>query len=294
MSACSQQTLCRIYNHTDRHTARKCQRFHRCDHPQCQMIWMEWEGQTGMCRWSTSTFENSGGCTALDMPEWRETTEQIDWREQQPSQRACFSEVLKCWGSWDTTCVYKAKDITSSIARRKKAWKEEALDDLLWKDERGPSSIRRTLEPFQRQCWGTFWETGRSAYGFFRAHRYHLEQNWIDLTNNYRLLEIITWLYLIKMWNALASLVLKVAYSFGLSIAGIQIGENFISGMGIYSGWTRDAAPSKLACPPGNRPTFAQISPVSCWVNYTFCSVSHWLILLLLCDLRCQIVLRWS
>ena len=48
-------------------------------------------------------------------------------------------------------------------------------------DERGPSSIRRTLEPFQRQRWGNFWEMGWSAYGLFRAHRYHLELNWTEL-----------------------------------------------------------------------------------------------------------------
>ena len=61
------------------------------------------------------------------------------------------------------------------------AWKEEALDDLPWKDERGPSSIRRTLEPFQRQRWGNFWEMGWSAYGLFQAHIYHLELNWTEL-----------------------------------------------------------------------------------------------------------------
>ena len=32
-------------------------------------------------------------------PEWRETTEQTDWRAKQPSQVACFSEDLKCWGA---------------------------------------------------------------------------------------------------------------------------------------------------------------------------------------------------
>ena len=30
---------------------------------------VEWEAQTGMCQWSTATFENSCGCPALDMPE---------------------------------------------------------------------------------------------------------------------------------------------------------------------------------------------------------------------------------
>ena len=86
---------------------------------------------------------------------------------------ACYSEDLKCWEAWD-----KAKDTTPLIAWSREALKEEALDDLHWEDERGPSSTRRTLEPFQRQCWGNFWEMWWSAYGLFRAHRYHLELNW--------------------------------------------------------------------------------------------------------------------
>ena len=45
----------------------------------------------------TSTFDNCG-CTALDMPERREMTEQIDGRAQQlsVSQMACVSEDLQC------------------------------------------------------------------------------------------------------------------------------------------------------------------------------------------------------
>ena len=46
-----------------------------------------------------------------------------------------------------------------------------------WMDERGPSSMRQTLELFQRQCWGNFWETGWSAYRLFWANGYHLELN---------------------------------------------------------------------------------------------------------------------
>ena len=42
------------------------------------------EAQTGLCRWSASTFENSCGCTKMDMPEWREMIEQIDWRQNNP------------------------------------------------------------------------------------------------------------------------------------------------------------------------------------------------------------------
>ena len=64
------------------------------------------------------------------------------------------------------------------------ARKEEAQDDLPWKDERRPSSVRRTLDPFQRQRWGNFWETWRSAYGLFRSQRYHLELNRTELCHN--------------------------------------------------------------------------------------------------------------
>ena len=75
---------------------------------------MEWVAQTGMYRWSTSTFENFCGCTALDMPECREITERIDRLAAQQSQVACVWEDLKC-------CWYKAKDIIPSIASRKEA-----------------------------------------------------------------------------------------------------------------------------------------------------------------------------
>ena len=112
----------------------------------------------GMCQWSTSTFKNSYGCTALDMLEWRETTEQTDWQAKQPSQVACFLEDLKCSETWDTTSRHKAKDITQLITWGREVLKQEVLDDLPWKDERGLSSIRQTLEPFQRQHWGNFWE----------------------------------------------------------------------------------------------------------------------------------------
>ena len=56
------------------------------------------EAQTGMCQCGTSTFENSCGCTALDMPESREMTEQTDWRAKatiRGSFRLGRSEVLR-------------------------------------------------------------------------------------------------------------------------------------------------------------------------------------------------------
>ena len=72
---------------------------------------------------------------------WRETTEQIDWWAKQPS------EDMKCWEAWDTTCRHKAKDITPLTAWRREALKEEVLDNLPWTNERGPLSIRWTLQP---------------------------------------------------------------------------------------------------------------------------------------------------
>ena len=40
-----------------------------------------------------------------------------------------------------------------STGGEREAWKEEALHDLPGKDERGSSSVSRTLQPFQRQRW---------------------------------------------------------------------------------------------------------------------------------------------
>ena len=48
-------------------------------------------------------------------------TEQMGWWGKQPSQVACVS-----------TCGCKAKDITPLTARRREAWKEEALNNLPW------------------------------------------------------------------------------------------------------------------------------------------------------------------
>ena len=144
-------------DHTCHHPGRFYELATKCDKP--ILAWVNV---------STSTLINSCGCTSLNMAEWREVIEHIDWREKQRAQVACVSEDLKCWWAWNTTCGHKAKDITPSTAWRREAWKEEVLGDLLWKDEGGPSSIRWTLELFQRQFWGSFWEMGWSAYGLFR------------------------------------------------------------------------------------------------------------------------------
>ena len=60
----------------------------------------------------------------LDM-EWRGMTWQIDWQVKPPSHVACFSEYLKCWGAWDTTCGHKVEGITPMIAWRREMWKRK-------------------------------------------------------------------------------------------------------------------------------------------------------------------------
>ena len=97
--------------------------------------------------------------------------------------------MLHCWSFWGFFCAVnldswvRANGVGVQFQRNHQppggeAWKEEVLDGLIWKDERGPLSIRWTLEPVQRQHWGNFWETGWSACGHFWVQRYHLEPNW--------------------------------------------------------------------------------------------------------------------
>ena len=136
-------------------------------------------------------------CLSLRQPCWCRLSETK--RAKHPSQVACFSEDLKCWAARDTTCGYKAKDITPSIAWRREAWKEEALDDLPWKDERRSSGVNQT-KPFQRRHWGNFWETGWSPYGHFRAHKCHLELNWTESDWTKLRCPACDWIDLISLW----------------------------------------------------------------------------------------------
>ena len=146
----------------------------------CYKKWkVEWEAQTGLCRWSTSNFKNSCGYRYAGV-KGNDRADRLEGKATITSD-LCLgrSEVMRNLRQYLRA---QATDVTPSIAWRREAWKEEALNDLPWEDERGPSSVRRTLEPFQRQRWGNFWETGWSAYGLFWTHRYHLELNWTTKT----------------------------------------------------------------------------------------------------------------
>ena len=84
----------------------------------------------------------------------RSITQRPRWVKH-PSQVACISEDLKCWGAWNTTCRHKAKDITLSIIWMRDAGKRKRSAIFL-PDEKRQQSVRWTLEPFQRQLWANF------------------------------------------------------------------------------------------------------------------------------------------
>ena len=71
----------------------------------------------------------------------------------------------------NTTCGHKAKDITPSIAWRREALKEEALDDLPCKGHRQSDE---QWDCNKGNVGKNFCETGWIAYGLFRAPRSHL------------------------------------------------------------------------------------------------------------------------
>ena len=79
-----------------------------------------------------------------------------------------------------------AKPRTSNHRSPGGEWREKKKQSTIFLERtrervKGPSSMRRTLELFQRRRRGNFEETGWSACGHFRAHRYHLELNWAQL-----------------------------------------------------------------------------------------------------------------
>ena len=67
-----------------------------------------------------------------------------------------------------------------SLRHYLQAGKDEALNDLPWKDEKGPSSVRvQTNIGIQRQHWGNSWEWGGVHMGL--PKRMDTILNWTDL-----------------------------------------------------------------------------------------------------------------
>ena len=117
----------------------------------------------------TFTVTNSCGCTALDMPKWKEMTLQIVQWVKQPSQVDCLLEDEKYRGAWDTTCRHIAKDITPSIAWRREVCKEEVLDNLPWRMSKGCCQSDKHCNCFKGNVGETS-ETGWSTHGLFDNH----------------------------------------------------------------------------------------------------------------------------
>ena len=91
-------------------------------------------------RWSATT--------CVTRATWGPSSEQLQRlgaRKSWPPKVSVFLKTSQTLPSHPPICRHKAKDITPSITWRREAWEEEALDDLFWKDVRGPSSIRWTL-----------------------------------------------------------------------------------------------------------------------------------------------------
>ena len=122
---------------------------------------VKWETQTGTGRWSTSTFETPVGVLPWTCRRKMKGPSRYTGGQSSPHQWLAY---LKCWEAWDTTCRHKAKDITPPIAWRREAWKEEALDDLPWKDERGPSSIRRNIGTVSKATLGELLREARMGF----------------------------------------------------------------------------------------------------------------------------------
>ena len=97
-------------------------------------------------------------------------TEQIDWWAKQPSQVACVSEDLKCWGAWDATRVSRHHTIDRLEERcvergivRQSSLKGRQRTIVHQTNIRTASMA--TLVKHLRDC------VERICYGLFRVHR---------------------------------------------------------------------------------------------------------------------------
>ena len=78
-------------------------------------------------------------------------------------------------GSLDGTTRGVSVDTSVFTAQKRRKWRMEAADIPPSKVENDLCSTRQILALFRGQPWGDCWETGRSAYGPFRALLCHLE-----------------------------------------------------------------------------------------------------------------------
>ena len=145
----------------------------------CYKKWkVEWEAKTGMCRWSRSTLESSCRlyCPGHAGVKGNDRADRLAGKATLTSGLLLGrSEVLRSLSHYLRAQI---QDITPSIAWSREAWKEEALDDLPSRDQRRPSSVRRTLEPFQKQRWGALERRGGAHVELSERIDPIFEPNW--------------------------------------------------------------------------------------------------------------------
>ena len=113
---------------------KKWQSGHTCHHPHILSHWScykNWNGKpkTGMCQWTTSTFREKGNDRADRLAGKAALTSGLFLGR---------SEMLRSLRHYLRS---QNKGHHTINRQRREAWKEEAADDLPWKDERGPLSI---------------------------------------------------------------------------------------------------------------------------------------------------------
>ena len=149
-----------------------------CRHSQwtsCKRWSLEWAAPTGTQPYTVFGYKDFCGSTVLGTPESVGMNGQTDWRAQQISHLVCSLAGQRCSEAWGTFSTRTSQSITALTAWRKEEWRKEAADIPPSKVENDLCSTRQILALFRGQPWGDCWETGRSAYGPFRALRCHLE-----------------------------------------------------------------------------------------------------------------------
>ena len=79
---------------------------------------------------------------------------------------------VKCLLTIYTSCIHVPR-----FSARAFCYSNAHPEQIDEKNESGPSLSGRILELFQKQCRGETSETGRSAYGLYRAPGYYPELN---------------------------------------------------------------------------------------------------------------------
>ena len=141
----------------------------------CKRCSLEWAAPTGTQPCTVFGYKDFCGSTVLGTPESVGTNGQIDWQAQQISHLVCSLAGQRCSEAWGTFSTRTSQSITALTAWRKEEWRKEAADIPPYKVDNDLCSTRQILVLFRGQPWGDCWETGRSAYGPFRALRCHLE-----------------------------------------------------------------------------------------------------------------------